>query len=142
MNISLSTLSELQAGRSYYLSNTTGTIKRTTLWQWFKCATGFGDGREKVRRLAVAVRDALLDSAGIEGELRHHVRSRARVGHDKKYYINRNSLDVNDFGYNALFGIGTNQFTVFARYNISDFFGSKSRVDAQPFFIGINFSDF
>lgn len=81
-------------------------------------------------------------SAGIEGELRHHVRSRARVGHDKKYYINRNTLDVNDFGYNALFGVGTNQFTVFARYNISDFFGSKSRVDAQPFFIGINFSDF
>ena len=78
---------------------------------------------------------------GVEGELRHHVRSRARVGHDKKYYINRNSLDVQDFGYNALFGVGTSQFTVFGRYNVSDFFGSKSRVDAQPFFIGINFHD-
>ena len=78
---------------------------------------------------------------GVEGELRHHVRSRAHVGKDKKYYINRNSLDVNPFGYNALFGIGTRDFTVFGRYNVSDFFGSKSRVDAQPFFIGINFHD-
>ena len=56
MNISLSTLSELQAGRSYYLSNTTGTIKRTTLWQWFKCVTGLGDGRAKAQQLAEVVK--------------------------------------------------------------------------------------
>ena len=85
-------------------------------------------------------RGGLHYSVGVEGELRHHVRSRARVGKDKKYYINRNSLDVNDFGYNAIFGVGNDDFSVFARYNISDFFGSKSRVDAQPLFIGINFS--
>lgn len=47
MEISIATLSQLEAGRSYYLSNTTGTIKRTGLWQWFKCVTGFGDGPRK-----------------------------------------------------------------------------------------------
>ena len=65
MEITITTLSQLEAGRSYYLSNTTGTIKRTGLWQWFKCVTGWGDGREKAQRLAQAVRDSLLASAGI-----------------------------------------------------------------------------
>ena len=78
-------------------------------------------------------------SAGIEGELRHHVRSRARVGHKKKYYIDRNNLDVNPFGWNVLAGFGTDDFTVFGRYNLTDFFGDKSLVDAQPFTVGINF---
>ena len=88
----------------------------------------------------VKTKGGLHYAVGVEGELRHHVRSRARVGHEKKYFINRNSLDVKDFGYNALFSVGTDDFSVFARYNISDFFGSKSRVDAQPLFFGINFS--
>ena len=77
---------------------------------------------------------------GVEGELRHHVRSRARVGKTKKYFIDRNNLDVEPFGYNAVFGFGQRDFTIYGRVNISDFFGSKSRVDAQPFAIVIKFS--
>ena len=68
MAITAASISQLQAGRNYYLAPETSTIREANIWQWFKCATGFGDGREKVRRLAVAVRDALLDSAGIEGD--------------------------------------------------------------------------
>ena len=66
ITISLATLSQLEDGRSYYLSNTTGTIKRTGLWQWFKCLTGIGDGREKAQRLAQVVKESLLATAGIE----------------------------------------------------------------------------
>ena len=66
MNISLSTLSGLQAGRSYYLSNTTGTIKRTNLWQWFKCVTGLGDGRAKAQQLAEVVKASLLANADLK----------------------------------------------------------------------------
>ena len=65
IKISLATLSQLEDGRSYYLSNTTGTIKRTGLWQWFKCVTGLGDGREKAQRLAQVVKESLLATAGI-----------------------------------------------------------------------------
>lgn len=88
----------------------------------------------------VKTKGGLHYTAGIEGELRHHVRSRAKVGKKNKYYIDRNGLDVEAFGYNALFGFGTESFTIFGRYNISDFFGSKSLVDAQPFTIAINFN--
>jgi len=66
MEITAATISQLQAGKNYYLSPETGTIREANIWQWFKCATGFGDGREKVRRLAVAVRDALLAAADID----------------------------------------------------------------------------
>ena len=47
MNITAASLSRLEAG-NYYLSNTTGTIKKANLWQWIKCLTGLGDGRAKV----------------------------------------------------------------------------------------------
>ena len=64
MNISLDTLSRLSANRTYYLSDE-GTIKKTGLLQWFKCVTGWGDGRAKAQRLAQAVKQSLLASAGI-----------------------------------------------------------------------------
>jgi hypothetical protein len=64
MNISLDTLSRLGANRSYYLSDE-GTIEKTGLLQWFKCVTGLGDGRAKAQRLAQAVKQSLLASAGI-----------------------------------------------------------------------------
>ena len=64
MNISLDTLSRLSANRTYYLSDE-GTIERTGLLQWFKCVTGWGDGRAKAQRLAQAVKQSLLASAGI-----------------------------------------------------------------------------
>ena len=66
MEITAASISQLQAGRNYYLATETGTIREDNIWQWFKCATGIGDGRERVRRLAVAVKDALLASADIE----------------------------------------------------------------------------
>ena len=56
MNITAASLSRLDAGSNYYLSNTTGTIKKANLWQWFKCLTGFGDGRAKAQRLAEVVK--------------------------------------------------------------------------------------
>ena len=68
IKISLATLSQLEDGRSYYLSNTTGTIKRTGIWQWFKCVTGWGDGRAKAQRLAQVVRESLLATAGISDD--------------------------------------------------------------------------
>lgn len=68
MNISLSTLSGLEAGKSYYLDDTTGTIKRTGLVQWFKCVTGWGDGRAKAQRLAQVVKASLLAAAGISSD--------------------------------------------------------------------------
>ena len=64
MNISLDTLSRLSANRTYYLSDE-GTIEKTGLLQWFKCVTGLGDGRAKAQRLAQAVKQSLLASAGI-----------------------------------------------------------------------------
>ena len=67
MNISLDTLSRLSANRSYYLSDE-GTIERTGLLQWFKCVTGWGDGRAKAQRLAQAVKQSLLASAGIAND--------------------------------------------------------------------------
>lgn len=66
MNITATTLSRLDAGSNYYLSNTTGTIKKANLWQWIKCFTGFGDGRAKAQRLAEAVQTALLANAELK----------------------------------------------------------------------------
>ena len=67
MNISLDTLSRLSANSTYYLSDE-GTIERTGLLQWFKCVTGLGDGRAKAQRLAQAVKQSLLASAGIAND--------------------------------------------------------------------------
>ena len=67
MNISFETLSQLSANRSYYLSDE-GTIERTGPLQWFKCVTGWGDGRAKAQRLAQAVKQSLLASAGIAND--------------------------------------------------------------------------
>ena len=68
MNITAASLSRLDAGSNYYLSNTTGTIKKANLWQWFKCFTGFGDGRAKVQRLAEAVKASLLANAELTND--------------------------------------------------------------------------
>lgn len=68
MEITTTSLTQLSADKSYYLSNTTGTIKEAGWWQKFKCFTGLGDGRAKVQRLADAVRDALLSDAFLKSE--------------------------------------------------------------------------
>lgn len=66
MTITATSLSRLEAGSGYYLSNTTGTIKKANLWQWIKCFTGFGDGRAKVQRLAEIVKASLLANAELK----------------------------------------------------------------------------
>ena len=66
MNITAASLSRLEAGSDYYLSNTTGTIKKANLWQWFKCLTGFGDGGAKAQRLAEVVKASLLANAELQ----------------------------------------------------------------------------
>ncbi len=79
-------------------------------------------------------------SVGAEAELRHHVRSRAKVGKEKKYYIERHDLDVNPWSCNALASINVGKdFSITARYNITDFFGDKANFDVQPFMIGLCF---
>ena len=48
-NVTIDTLRSLDAGKSYYLANSTGEIKEAGVWQKFKCFFGFGDGRDKVK---------------------------------------------------------------------------------------------
>ncbi len=64
MPITLDTIRMLDADKSYYIANSTGTIKEATGWQKIKCFLGVGDGRAKAARLAEAIKTALLDSAG------------------------------------------------------------------------------
>lgn len=79
-------------------------------------------------------------SLGAEGELRHHVRSRAKVGSEKKYYIERHNVDVSPWSVNALAALNIGKdFSIVARYNISDFFGDKANFDVQPFMVGLSF---
>ena len=66
MNITAATLARLEVGSNYYLSNTTGTIKKANLWQWIKCFTGLGDGRAKAQRLAEVVKASLLANAELK----------------------------------------------------------------------------
>ena len=63
MPINFDTLRSLNANKTYYLSNSTGTIKEAGAWQKFKCFFGVGDGREKAAKLIDAVKIALLDAS-------------------------------------------------------------------------------
>jgi len=77
-------------------------------------------------------------SLGAEAELRHHIRSRAKVGNEKKYYISRHNLDVNPWSCNALASVNIgHDFSITARYNLTDFFGDKAKFDVQPFMVGL-----
>lgn len=69
MKITATNLANIANG-SYYLSNTTGEIKKAGIWQWVKCTTGLGDGRAKVKRLADAVKTSLLADAAIKSDAR------------------------------------------------------------------------
>ena len=68
MKITATALTQLDASKDYYLSNSTGTIKEAGFWQHFKCWTGWGDGRAKAARLADAIKTALLEEAAIKSE--------------------------------------------------------------------------
>ena len=68
MQLNSASILTLDSSKAYYIANSTGEIKEAGLWQRFKCFTGFGDGRAKVRRLAEAVKEALLSDGGVAGE--------------------------------------------------------------------------
>lgn len=68
MKINSESILTLDANKTYYIANSTGEIKEAGLWQRFKCFTGLGDGRAKVRRLAEEVKSALLRDGGIASE--------------------------------------------------------------------------
>ena len=68
MEINATTLQNLDPSKSYYLSSTTGEIKRTGFVQWFKCVFGIGDGRAKAAALAAKVKEALLADGAVESD--------------------------------------------------------------------------
>ena len=68
MKINATTLQNLNANESYYLSSTTGEIKQAGWLQKIKCFFGIGDGRAKAAALAAKVKEALLADGGIESE--------------------------------------------------------------------------
>ena len=67
MNINTTTLQNLDANSSYYLSRT-GEIKRSGIVQWLKCFFNVGDGRAKAAALADRVKAALLADGGVESD--------------------------------------------------------------------------
>ena len=68
MKINATTLQNLNANESYYLSSTTGEIKQAGWLQKIKCFFGIGDARAKAAALAAKVKEALLADGGIESE--------------------------------------------------------------------------
>jgi len=68
MKINATTLQNLNANESYYLSSTTGEIKQAGWIQKLKCFFGIGDGRAKAAALAERVKEALLADGAIESE--------------------------------------------------------------------------
>lgn len=79
-------------------------------------------------------------SLGAEAELRHHVRSRAKVGHDTKYYIARKKMAVDPLSYNALLTLHLgNDISIVGRYSLKELFDNeKTNLKAQPFMIGLS----
>ena len=67
MEINATTLQNLDASKSYYLSNS-GEIKRTGFVQWFKCVFNIGDGRAKAAALATRVKEALLADGAVDSD--------------------------------------------------------------------------
>ena len=61
--VNIDTLRGLDAGKTYFLSSTTGQIKEASLMMRFKCWIGVSSARQKVANLVDAVRTTLLKSA-------------------------------------------------------------------------------
>ena len=62
-NVSLDTIKNLDASKTYFLSSTTGEVKEASLMMRFKCWLGVSSARQKVANLVDAVRTTLLKSA-------------------------------------------------------------------------------
>lgn len=79
-------------------------------------------------------------SVGVEGELRHHLRSRVRYAGHKRYDVERHNIPVNPWGLNAIAMYSIGDFGIFGRCALTDFFkDNKIGFDATPFTIGIIF---
>lgn len=76
-------------------------------------------------------------AVGVEGELRHHVRSRVRLGGKKQYDVLRHDLAVNPWGMNIIAQYSFGDFGVFGRYALTEFFDKdKTELKGTPFAIG------
>lgn len=76
-------------------------------------------------------------SAGIEPELRHHIRSRVKKGHTRRYDVVRNGLDINPWGFNVVAGIRYQDFSIIGRYSLTEFFDKDhTTLRGTPFMIG------
>ncbi len=62
--MNINTLKNLDSGKMYFLSSTTGEVKEASLWMRMKCAMGDKSARQKVANLVDAVRTSLLNAAG------------------------------------------------------------------------------
>lgn len=79
-------------------------------------------------------------SIGAEAELRHHLRSRIKVGHNKKYYAEGHDLNINPASCNLIVSFGTKKFSIFGRYGLTEFFDQdNTKLSAHPFMIGLRF---
>ena len=80
-------------------------------------------------------------SVGVEGELRHHVRSRVRMSGKKRYDVLRDGLCVNPWGLNLIARYDFDDFGIFGRYAVTPFFDdSKTSFEGTPFAVGIVFN--
>ena len=80
-------------------------------------------------------------SVGVEGELRHHVRSRVRMSGKKRYDVLRDGLCVNPWGLNIIARYDFDDFGIFGRYAVTPFFDdSKTSFEGTPFAVGIVFN--
>ncbi len=77
IQLNLDTIRNLDANKTYYLSNTTGEIKEAGFWQKLKCVFGVKSALLKVSNLVDAVRTSLLQEAGIKSndELDENIRT-------------------------------------------------------------------
>lgn len=75
---------------------------------------------------------------GAEAELRHHVRSLAKVGHKKRYDVCRENMGINPWGCNVVASFGYKDVSIVGRYSLTDFFdGDKAKFDGTPFMVGV-----
>lgn len=81
-----------------------------------------------------------LFTAGVEGELRHHLRMRTKLGKNKKHYLTSHDMGVNPFGLNAVASIGCKGVSLYGRVALTEFF-NKNEIDVTgtPFMVGLRF---
>ena len=85
INLNLDNIRNLDANKSYYLSNTTGQIKEAGIWQRFKCWIGVESALQKVSNLVDAVKTSIMKeapnvrSAEIDADIKENIDLSASV---------------------------------------------------------------